>query len=441
MRDILLTAIVFGSIPFILRWPHIGVLMWVWLSVMNPHRLTWGFAYGFNFAAIIAAVTLVSAVVSKDLRRPPATSLVIALIFFSAWTGVTTLFALYPAAAYERWVTLMKTELIVLLIPMLFHTKERVRLFIWVLVLSIAYYGVKGGVWALLTGGGERVYGPEGSYLEDNNALAVAIIMMIPLMRFLQLTSPSKHVRWGLVWMMLFCGVGALGSYSRGAFLAVATMVAFLCWKSKHKLPVVLVAIVAIPAALSFMPEKWYKRMDTIATYEQDSSANMRLNAWGTMFNLAKDRPLVGGGFEVAEKAVYDRYAPDPTYPPQAAHSIYFQALGEHGFVGLGLLLWLYVAFWRHAGALVRLTEKRPDLAWMHYLGRMMQVSFMGFAVGGAFLSFVNVDLTYYLVGTLVAVRSLLDKELRATGAAAKGYPFRRVNGVAVTQSTEAGGR
>ena len=42
LRDLLVFAIVFGSIPFILRRPWIGVLMWVWISVMNPHRLSWG---------------------------------------------------------------------------------------------------------------------------------------------------------------------------------------------------------------------------------------------------------------------------------------------------------------------------------------------------------------------------------------------------------------
>lgn len=436
MRDVLLTAIIFGAIPFILWRPYIGVLMWVWVSVMNPHRLTYGFAYDFNFAVVIAVVTLVGALASKDLKRPPMTSLTMALLFFTAWTGVTTLFSLYPVAAYEKWTTLMKTELMVFLIPMLFHTKERVRLLIWVLVMSIAYYGVKGGVWALATGGAERVYGPEGSYLEDNNALAVAVIMMIPLMRYLQLTTTIRPMRWALAAMMLLCGVGALGSYSRGAFIAVSAMVAFLCWKSKHKVPVILVAALAVPAALSFMPDKWFHRMDTIATYEEDTSANMRLNAWGTMFNLAKDRPLVGGGFEVAEKAVFDRYAPDSRFPPQVAHSIYFQALGEHGFVGLALLLWLYIAFWRQAGALVRMTEGRHSLAWAHYYGRMMQVSFMGFAVGGAFLSLVNVDVTYYLVGALVAVRALVEKELRASGAvSASANRQRRLPGLAARQS------
>ncbi|HEU4855481.1 MAG TPA: DUF5935 domain-containing protein, partial [Nitrosospira sp.] len=44
MRDILVTLIVFGALPFVFKRPYIGVLLWVWISVMNPHTQGWGFA-------------------------------------------------------------------------------------------------------------------------------------------------------------------------------------------------------------------------------------------------------------------------------------------------------------------------------------------------------------------------------------------------------------
>src|SRR5688572_2792073 len=96
IRDLVLTGIIFGSLPFILWRPQIGVMMWVWISVMNPHRLTFNFAYDFNFAAVIAGVTLISALLSKDLKRPPVNALTVMLFLFAAWTGVTTIFALHP---------------------------------------------------------------------------------------------------------------------------------------------------------------------------------------------------------------------------------------------------------------------------------------------------------------------------------------------------------
>lgn len=420
MRDLLLTAIIFGSIPFILHRPHLGVLMYIWLSVMNPHRLTWTFAHDFGFAAIIAIVTLIGALFTKDRKPIPVNALSLTLVALVAWTSVTTMFALFPLESYEKWIVLMKTQLMALMIPLLFQSRETIRQVIWVVTLSLAYYGTKGGIFILLTGGQFRVWGPEGSYIEDNNALAVALIMAIPFMRYLQLTSPHRLVRLMLLGMMLFSGIAVLGSYSRGALLAIAAMLAFLWLKGKHKLSFLAIAIVAIPFALNYMPEGWYRRMDTITTYQQDSSANMRLNAWGTMLNIAKDRPLVGAGYEVATKEIFDRYSPDKSFPPQVAHSIYFEALGAHGFVGFALYMLLLMFHWNHAGSLVRKTEGRSDLDWAHQYGLMMQVSIVGFAVGGAFLSLVNFDIPYYLIGTTLVVRRLTDKQLEAENEAGK---------------------
>jgi probable O-glycosylation ligase (exosortase A-associated) len=419
MRDIILTAFIFGSLPFILRRPQLGVAMYIWISVMNPHRLTWSFAYDMGFASIVAVATLMGTFFSKDLKPPPMNAPMIALILFGAWTGVTTVFALHPQPAYELWARLMKTLVMACLIPMLFHDKKDLRLLVWVLVVSIAYYGTKGGIWTLITGGSARVYGPPGSYIEDNNYLAVAIIMMIPLMRYLQLTSVSRPVRWALGFMMLCCAVAVLGTYSRGALLAVIAMGVLLWWKGKQKVPLLIVGLLAVPFALTSMPEKWHQRMETIKTYREDGSANRRLNSWGTMWNLAKDRPAVGGGFEVATREVYARYAPDPSVPPQVAHSIYFQALGEHGFVGLALYLLLLASLWRKAMLIIRAVREPPDgeLAWAREFALMAQVTLVGFAVGGAFLSLVNYDVPYYLVGLVVATVALIDRHIGASNA------------------------
>jgi probable O-glycosylation ligase (exosortase A-associated) len=410
MRDIALTAFIFGSLPFILKRPQLGVIMYIWISVMNPHRLTWSFAYDMQFAMIVGLTTVIGALLSKDLRKPPANALMVSMIAFGLWTVISTIFALYPELSFERWKALMKTMLVASFIPMLFHRKEDLRLLVWVIVLSIGYYGTKGGVWTLLTGGVARVYGPMDSYIADNNAIAVAIVMVIPLMRYLQATSPHKAVRWGLVGMMIACAIAVLGSYSRGAFLAVFAMLAFLWWKGRHKIPVLLIFLVMIPFALTSMPEKWYERMQTISDYHLEGSAQMRLNSWATMLNIAKARPLTGGGFELAERAVYDRYSPDARFPPQVAHSIYFQALGEHGFVGLALYLSMLLALWLKAGKIVRLAQAKPELAWARDFAEMMRVTLIGFAVGGAFLSLVNFDVLYYLVALTAATLVLVER-------------------------------
>ena len=416
MRDVLFTLVIAGLIPVILWRAHIGVLAWVWLGVMNPHRLTYGFAMDVNWAVVIAAVTILSLLLSKDTRRPPLSSIVILMTLFVAWTGVTTMFALVPERSFDLWSNLCKTTFFAFLIPMLFHTRERIRQVIWVIVLSIGYYGGKGGLWILLTGGDERVFGPLASYIEDNNALAVAVVMTIPLCRYLQVTAPDRWVKRGLLLLMVLCGVAVIGSYSRGAFLAVVAMLAFLWWKGRGKFVGLAVILVAGTLTLAFMPDKWMERMETLQEFENDEGSSMaRLNSWATMLNIARDRPLVGGGFEVATREVYDRYSPDKWRIPHVAHSIYFQALGEHGFVGFALYFGMLFAVWRKASRLIRLTRDRPEIRWAGDFAAMLQVSMIGFGVGGAFLSLVNFDVPYYLAMLLVSTVAIVE---RGAGAA-----------------------
>jgi putative inorganic carbon (HCO3(-)) transporter len=413
MRDILVALIVFGSLPYIMRKPYCGVLMWVWISVMNPHMLGWGFAGSFPFAAIIGGTTLLSLVFTREPRDLPLTSVTWALIAFVFWINVTTLFSLHPNLVSTQWIKVMKIMLMVIVPLMLLKTKDHVQLLIWVLVVSLGFYGVKGGIFTISSGGNFRVWGPPTTFIDGNNEIALALIMVIPLMHYLQAISIKKWVRHCFSISMLLCAFAALGSYSRGALLAIAAMGFFLWLKSSKKAPLGLLMLLGIPALVVFMPDKWVDRMDTINTYKDDQSAMGRINAWHMAINLAKDRPLVGGGFEIYDLQTFSRYAPIPN-DVHAAHSIYFQALGEHGFVGLGLYLLLGFLTWRTGTWIIRNTKHRDHLKWASSLATMIQASIIGFAVGGAFLSLLYFDVPYYLMVAIVVTRVIVAKELKA---------------------------
>ena len=71
MRDFLLTLVIFGSIPIIFVKPHVGILVWSWISYMNLHRFTWGFAFDFRFALLVAFATIVAWLISREPKRIP----------------------------------------------------------------------------------------------------------------------------------------------------------------------------------------------------------------------------------------------------------------------------------------------------------------------------------------------------------------------------------
>ena len=419
MRDTLITLIIFGSLPFILKRPYIGILMWVWVSVMNPHRLSWGFAYDMPFAAMIAGVTLIGLLLTKDPKKLPATPIVITLFVFTGWMCITTIFSMWPDESVVMLNRVWKIMLMTVVTIMLIKTKRQIHLLIWALVLSLGYFGTKGGVFTVLTGAQHIVWGPPGSYIEGNNEVALAFITIIPIMYYLYLTAEKKWVRMGMGAAMLLCAFAALGSYSRGALVGILAMLFFLWLKSPKKALMGGILVLMVPIAIMFMPDKWSTRMETIETYQQDESAQGRINAWYMAFNLANDRPL-GGGFEIYNRIAFGLYAPVPT-DVHAAHSIYFQALGEHGWIGFGIYMLLAYLTWRKAAWIVKTTENWDELKWAASLARMIQVSMVGFAVGGAFLSLLYYDVPYYLMAAVVATGSLVEAALKEKAALTRG--------------------
>ena len=142
-------------------------------------------------------------------------------------------------------------------------------------------------------------------------------------------------------------------------------------------------------------------------------------------FNLAKDR-IFGGGFMIWTGSVFQIYGPEPDRV-HAAHSIYFQVLGEHGFIGLALFLAIGVSTWLAARDLIKLCRRWPQHKWAADLGPMIQVSMIAYASSGAFLSLAYYDLPYnVMVMTVVAqrlVRAAIRDAERAGSSPSQAMP------------------
>jgi putative inorganic carbon (HCO3(-)) transporter len=409
MRDIVLIAAFTCVLPFALRRTWVAVMLWTWVSVMNPHKLAWGFALNFPFAAVAAGAALVSMLWDSKSLRFPRDASITTLMLFVGWMCITTLFAFYLEPSLTQLNKVAKIQLMTLVAAAAIRERRHIELFVWINALSIAFYGTKGGVFTITSGGAERVWGPSGGFIEGNNEIGLAIIMVIPLLNYLRMVSPRAWVRSGLLVIMLLCAVAAVGTQSRGAFLAIMAMALVLWTRSSRKLTSAVVLVLCGIALLALMPDTWQQRMGTIQEYEKDSSAMGRINAWRMAFNLANDRVL-GGGFEIYLPGVFARYAPVPE-DIHAAHSIYFQVLGEHGWIGMTLFLLVGAFSLRTAAQLRKQTLAQPETLWVYHLTGMIQVSMAGYAVGGAFLSLAYFDLPYNILVMLVACRTWMAEE------------------------------
>jgi probable O-glycosylation ligase (exosortase A-associated) len=151
--------------------------------------------------------------------------------------------------------------------------------------------------------------------------------------------------------------------------------------------------------------------MGTIQTYDQDTSATARLNSWEFGWNMAQAKPIVGGGFQSFQQAAFTKWAPDPTRVWDA-HSIWISILAEHGFVGLTLFVAFWISAWLLANKIIRATRGVEGYGWAGYLAAMIQVSSIGYWVGGAFLSLAYWDFPYILVALLVLTWTVVQRAL-----------------------------
>lgn len=192
----------------------------------------------------------------------------------------------------------------------------------------------------------------------------------------------------------------------------MAAMGLFLWLKSRHKIVTGVYIAIAVAIMASVMPQSWYERMSTIQTYQTDQSALGRINAWHTAFNVAKDR-VTGGGFDMFWPPTFRQYAPEP-WRVHDVHSIYFEVMGEHGFIGFAMFILLALFTWRRASQVIRECRNDPERKWAADLAAMIQVSLVGYGAGGAFLGLAYFDLTYHLMIILVLAAKfsgVLDKK------------------------------
>jgi probable O-glycosylation ligase (exosortase A-associated) len=418
MRDALIFAVIFGLLPFAFKRPAIGIALFTWVSLMNPHRLTYGAAYNFPFAMVVGIVTLVAVLARPEPKRLPVTPLTVMLILFMGWTTLTTFGAFEPERAWTEWNRVMKTLFFVLVTMAALNTAKDTRLFAAVVTLSLAFYGFKGGLFTIMSGGTSRVLGPENTYITDNNDLALALLTTVPLIWYLHLQASKRWLRLALAGLALLTMASVIGSYSRGALLGFAAMLALLWVKSGNKAVTGLALLLLIPMVFMFMPEQWLGRMESIEDYKEDASALGRINSWHFAYNIAADN-IMGGGFLTFTGKMFALYAPDPLRV-HAPHSIYFQVLGEHGFIGLAMFLSILFLGWRTGSRVIKFCKDQAELKWARDLAAMCQVSLVGYSVGGAFLSLAYFDLLYDILIIVVLLEKVLLKKSSSANRWAK---------------------
>lgn len=416
MRDLALAAVLVLLLAMAVARPFVGVLVWSWISFMNPHREAFGFAQTQPWAMMAFLATILGCFLAREPKKFAPTPIAMLLVVLGLCFTLTSFAALAPPeAVWAKWDGIIKMLVGLALTSLLLTDRWRIHAMIWLIVISLGYFGVKGGIFTLMTGGAFIVVGPPDSMIGDRNHLAVALLFAIPLMNYLRQQSSHPIVRWGLVLGMASTLMAVVGSQSRGALIGLAATAGVLWLRSPGKIVSGIAIVAALAAAVAFMPDSWVERMNTIQDYNADASAMGRITIWRVAIQLALMRPLTGGGF----LGMYFQHIVnqiDPAVEARATHSIWLEVLGEHGFPTFFVWVAVLLAGVLASLRIVRLANGRPDLRWAYDLARMAQVSIVAYCIGGSFLSLSYWDCFWTLMVVLGATQALVVAAVREEG-------------------------
>lgn len=417
LRDILVTVVIVVAVPICFLRPFFGLLMWTWVSYFNPQQFTWGFAREVRVGLLVAVPTILGLLVSRSRRLPPLTRETLLLLLLWVWFGLTTVNVYFSPTFFhhfpdtlDKFVFVSKVLIMTFVAMMLVIDFNRLR---WWYLVTVGCFGLlvlRAAVFGIISGGQFRVYGPPGSMIGDNNDFALAVNMVLPMFWYLGGAERLPLIRATLRFAVL-CGViSVILTYSRAGLLGLVAVLLAIGLKSRHKFAAVAGVVVLGILVLALTPHEWMGRMETIRGAAQtDLSAQSRLRSWDFAARLAKDYPLMGGGFDTFTNNLASRYSVEGE-ELQGPHSIYFQMLAEQGFTGLILYVTLlFSSLWTCRNLNRRFKRDAP---WVADYASMAQVGLVGYAVNGAFLGRAYFDLFFQLVATVIVLQFLAGREL-----------------------------
>ncbi len=409
MRDIIVLTWGFASIPISFFKPFYGMVVFSILSYNRTQDLTWGVAADYRLTFYVAVAMMVG-----FLLRPPGGKLIVlerrtwVMLVLLILITLSVVYAQYPKASYHKFYEFIKVMIVAMITPPLLNSKERIRYLLWAIALSLGFYGVKNGLLFQRT-----LRGPGGMLL-DNNDFSSALVMNLPILLYLGKTETKKWVKRGLYGAVPLTVIAVALTESRGGFLALCLVLGVLVLKSNQRVIAMTIAPFAAIAFLALMPQSFRDRLETLKNPTEDSSAQARLEAWGTALRMSEDHPWIGVGYRNFQ-TVYNDYSLVPGARERVAHNSYLQLMAESGRPALAVFLLLIFMTVANSRSLQWEGRRRygPNHWFVNYAAAI-EVALYGYLLSGIFLNRAHFDLLYHMIAISIALNAIARAEVRA---------------------------
>lgn len=421
MLDLGLTAFTLALLGIGFRRPFVWVLAYLYIDILSPQRIS----YRLLTALPVSLIAFVLAFAGwalldnkRDSRFTLRQGLIVALL---AYCAATTVYADFPINAADKWAWVWKALVFAVFLPLTLRTRLRIEAAALVMVLTIAAIIVDGGIKAAAGGGG---YGELKLFINDNTGLyegsiiSCVAIAVIPLIWWLvghgTVFAKDWKVKLFALALTFACLMIPVGTQARTGLLCIGLLGLMTLRSVKRPLVYLAVASAAALAAIPFLPKSYTERMSTIQNHQTDNSAETRVAVWKWTLGYVGDHPL-GGGFDAyrgnhirvetvkaAGSGNNQSQTVEATYDQaRAYHSSYFEMLGEQGWPGLALWLWLMLSGVWQMERLRRRWKKRTGEGqqWQAPLATALQQSLLIYMTGSFFVGIAFQPFCYMIVG------------------------------------------
>lgn len=411
MRDLMMLGAMLLLVPLSLRSSFSAYLLWGWAGLIAVQTYLYGFMREVPYVQMFALITLTLLVLSKDKEKSryqldPTTILMV--LFALHCILAATLAYPWLARNWELSSNVLKTILFCLIMPVVITRRYRFHALLVVIAIGISIHGLLDGLKFLASGGAHRAVGVPK--LGDNNHMAMILIMVMPLLLYLFQYAKYRIAKLGFAGAFLGTCLAVVATGSRGALITLVAVGAWLIMLSQNRMRYFSIAAVVGVLIVASAPDTWTERMDTIKSADQDSSFMGRITAWKRASAIALQHPAFGGGFHAGQDPqLFLQFngengllgfieTPIAAYPA-ATHSIYFEVMGDLGFLGFFLFLALMLMPFMIRSRIKTLAKEiGPSANWARDCADMIAASMVAYLVGGAALSAAYFELPYITV-------------------------------------------
>ena len=415
MRDLLVALFVIAALPVSFKRPVVGLLTFSLLAYMRVQDLAWGFARFERWSFYVALAMIAGWAFQREKHPPIWTFRTGLLIFLPIWMFIGLVKAVgmeaFETANYIEYVKIIG---IAVFTTMVIRRREHLRAFMWVVGGSFAFFGLKNGIAAVVSGGSLHIIQGPGGMLEDNNDFALALVMSIPIIIGLATSETNPYFRRWLKIFVPFTMLAVFATRSRGGFLSAAFGAVILVWRSKNRIGGLLVLGLGAVVGLLALPSEMFERLQTLTNVEEDGSAMGRIAAWKVAGAMIEDKPIFGVGFEQFQRnyLVYGARVHERAEGTRVAHNAYLQIWSECGtpaFLAYVLLLVMSVLAIQK---LRRDANKIYARSWILSYCTALEGAFLTFMLGSTFLNRAHFDLIYHYFAIVMVFERIARAEM-----------------------------